>query len=742
LFQDCRLPQLKKGLAIALVAIVYYFSAHLAFGVTQLDSQPAPSVLYPPTGLSLAAILLAGQPVWMGVFIGAAWFGRSLSQVSWITALVAALGSAIEILVAYRLLKKVSFSRSMRRVKDVLALISIGAVFAPMLNATISTLNGYAAGIVESKALIDNWLVLWLGDAVSVLVFTPAIVVWGSRGITVPSTFRDGLRQLRIALLRQRTIEFFVWLGLIVMCSWLISTAPTGAITVLRGAALPLLQYAPFLFLVWAALRLGQRGTVLCLLIASFASIWGLAHQQTGFQNSLVQIQILIGMMAVIALVLAAAIAERQTVESQLRHRIEREQFLAESTLRIRQSLDVKQVLNTTVAEVRAYLNVDRAYISVFDEQGFTDVVAESVVPGWNVMLGTRSPRPILPDIQQIFEQEAIRVNSNSDLSPKNEFLRIYYSMYQVKASIGIPIWQDGSLYGVLNIHQCTAPRQWQPFEVELLTQLATQVELAIQQGRLYEKVQGFATSLEAQVQERTAQLQQKMVELETLNQVKDTLVHAVTHDLRTPVLGMLMVLKRLQAKTDETISLSKSVLDRIVESGDRQLNLISSLLDDYSQETQKLILNYQKVSIAQLVEETLQELEPLISQNRIQLEQQISTDLPSFLADPTHLRRVLDNLITNAVKHNPPGIKLGIQAEKLGNEMKCTISDDGVGIPQAQCEVLFDKPFLRGSQNHHRTGLGLGLFLCKQVISAHRGQIGVNSNGKGAKFWFTLPLS
>ncbi|MBD2378013.1 ATP-binding protein [Leptolyngbya sp. FACHB-238] len=130
-----------------------------------------------------------------------------------------------------------------------------------------------------------------------------------------------------------------------------------------------------------------------------------------------------------------------------------------------------------------------------------------------------------------------------------------------------------------------------------------------------------------------------------------------------------------------------------------------------------------------------------MIHQNQIRLEKQIAPDVPQFLADSIQLQRVLEHLITNAMNHNLPGINLAIQVEKAENEMKCTISDNGIGIPPDQCNLLFDKPFLRGSQNHHRTGLGLGLFLCKQVITAHQGRIGVNCEGKGANFWFTLPL-
>lgn len=745
--------------AIALVAIVYFVSAKLAFTFVQLDTTAQASVLYPPVGIALALVMLLGRYSWLGVFVGAVLFARSLETITWLTAIVAGLGSTVEVLVAVELLKRVGFRRSLRRVRDVLAFALIGAVLAPSLNASVSTVNGYLSGIVPSAEILGNWIVIWLGDAVSILVLTPAIVVWGGRSVQIPRSWNELLREVKQALFRQRVIEFVVWLGLIVMSSWMILNSPLaqvpasamGTMATIRGAVSPILQYSPFLFIVWSALRLGQRGTVICLLIASFVSIWGVSQNYRYFgesnsetlQNALFQIQIFIGVMATIALVLAAAIAERHQVESLLRQRIEQDQFLAESTLRIRRSLDVKEVLDTTVAEVRAFLNADRVYISVFDEQGFTETVAESVAPQWNPMLGTRSPRPILEEIQQIFAQFPVRVNPDSEKSETSEFLRIYYRMYQIKASIGIPIYQDGRLYGVLNVNQCGAPRHWRSFEVELLERLATQVELALQQGRLYEKVQGFAADLESQVQDRTAELQQRMLELQSLNQVKDTLVHAVTHDLRTPVIGMLMVLKRLQSKAEDTISLSKSTLDRIVESSNRQLELISSLLDDYSEEPQKIVVNPQLVSYSEIVDRTLANLEPLLSQNRICVNYQIPNNLPMISADPAQVRRVLDHLITNAIKHNPPEITLTLQAEKVGAEMKCTIADNGIGISPDQCNQLFRKPYLRGSQNQHRTGLGLGLFLCNQIVTAHRGQIEISSRlNQGTQVWFRLPIA
>ena len=264
-------------------------------------------------------------------------------------------------------------------------------------------------------------------------------------------------------------------------------------------------------------------------------------------------------------------------------HAAQRDRLLREITVRIRQSLNVHETLNTTVEEVRQFFHADRVYIFQFDDRGCAQTVAESVDSEWQSVLGNELPIKIIHDIEQIFEQTRIRVNHDSEQVEKTSFLGRYYELFQIKASLAVPIMQAGQIFGVLNINQCSTPRRWQAFEVELLDQLATQVEIAIQQGDIYQQVQRCANDLEAQVNERTLQLQQNMEQLQNINHAKDRLLHAVTHDLQTPLLGTLMVLKRLQSRSDSAIVLSRSIIDSMMASCDRQLVLIRSLLEDQS---------------------------------------------------------------------------------------------------------------------------------------------------------------
>ena len=217
---------------------------------------------------------------------------------------------------------------------------------------------------------------------------------------------------------------------------------------------------------------------------------------------------------------------------------------------------------------------------------------------------------------------------------------------------------------------------------------------------------------------------------------------HAVSHDLRNPVLGTVMVLKNLLARPEDNISISRSILERMIQSSDRQLNLINSLMEAHISEVQGVVLQRQAVQLLRVVEAAIADLEPLLEQNQAKLINLVSADLPLVNADPTQLWRVFSNLIVNALKHNPPELLLTINAIRKDDKIYCTVSDNGVGISKQQSDRLFDLYF-RGASIRNSVSLGLGLYLCKQIINAHGGEIGVNSAfDAGATFWFTLPIS
>ena len=247
------------------------------------------------------------------------------------------------------------------------------------------------------------------------------------------------------------------------------------------------------------------------------------------------------------------------------------------------------------------------------------------------------------------------------------------------------------------------------------------------------------------QLEQYSQGLEQKNEQLETLEaelrRQLNLFLHAVSHDLRNPVIGTSLVLNNLKNQPGDDLKLPRRVLDRMADSNQHQLDLINSLIDTHAAEIWGISLQAHPVALGEIVRGAIADLQPILDKERANLDNRIPADLPLIDADALQISRVYQNLIANALKHNPPGLTLMLEAHLEGDRLRCTVTDNGVGIPAEQCDRLFD-PYFRGEHKPKSVGLGLGLYLCQQIIQAHGGEIGVQSQlGEGTTFWFMLPL-
>ncbi len=184
-------------------------------------------------------------------------------------------------------------------------------------------------------------------------------------------------------------------------------------------------------------------------------------------------------------------ITERKHAEIQLQQQLNRDRLLAAIGLRIRQSLNLDQILNTTVEEVRQFLQADRVMIYRLDPNHNGVLVAESVASNWSLDSAVKSYRTWSEESQaECFRGYVQSLNdiNQAGLAPDSVELM---TRLQVKAKLLVPIIQDNHLvWGLLTVHQCSQPRQWQPTEIDLLEKIATQVAIAIQQAQLFNQVQ------------------------------------------------------------------------------------------------------------------------------------------------------------------------------------------------------------------------------------------------------------
>lgn len=177
--------------------------------------------------------------------------------------------------------------------------------------------------------------------------------------------------------------------------------------------------------------------------------------------------------------------------EQALQQQAERERMIYEIAQRIRESLDLDEILNTTVAEVRHFLQTDRAIVYRFNRDWSGVVVKESVAEGWQAILNMQITDTYFVERQgQSYQQSTIQVTSDIYTAGLSSCHIELLERLQVRAKLVVPILQGDRLWGLLVAHHCSAPREWHPLESELLQQLATQVAIAIQQSELHQQLQ------------------------------------------------------------------------------------------------------------------------------------------------------------------------------------------------------------------------------------------------------------
>lgn len=194
---------------------------------------------------------------------------------------------------------------------------------------------------------------------------------------------------------------------------------------------------------------------------------------------------------------LAEDITAYKQAEDSLRQQTEQAHLLSGMCDRIRQSLNLEEILNTTVSEVRQFLACDRVLIFQLQPDSRSIVVVESVAQNWTSMLSTTVQNTSFEQIYlPLYKQGQISAIENTGTANLDESYLNLIDQVQVKAKLIVPILQkqeleaSANLWGLLIAHDCTAPRQWQPSEIELLSSLATQVAIAIQQSLLHQQTQ------------------------------------------------------------------------------------------------------------------------------------------------------------------------------------------------------------------------------------------------------------
>jgi signal transduction histidine kinase/integral membrane sensor domain MASE1 len=695
-------------------------------------------------GIGLALLWIGGEQLAWGVMGGMAIAGGA-SELNAVGAHSAAIGTALiagilaggSLIVARRGLAFWGFSPLGHRLQDGIGFLVAGVGVSATLTAIAWALAAFWQP--ASPPFLQTLGLTGLGSASGILLVTPVLLKLKYLG-----------RGLWRSHSPRKLLEVFLCGGSLLALARVMFTHRPLMMPLLESGGLGLaqwLEYLPFPIVVWASIRFPNWGGVLA---TNLLAIWAIAATVNGYGTFTIQSTNLSGAMLLLqtyflvlgttSLLLSVAVGERRRTEAQLRASWERERLLSEVARRVRQSLEVGQIFQTTVEEVRQLLHADRVYIALLNPVRQLELKAESCDSAYPALPLTPSYAPHHEATLKISPSRVLVVH-HPDQLPTGSELKSYFRHYQVKALLAIPLATMEGALGMIVVHQCRQPRHWQKAEVRLLEQLGTQVAIAVHQAQLYQQVQELNGSLEQQVAERTGQLNDKMTELQELQQMKAVFVQAISHDLRTSVLGLLMVLKSLPAAPDQAVSLSRPILDRLIHSGDRQLTLLNALAEEQAADGHPLNLQWETIFLIAFLNQLVQNWRSPLAQHQVTLTVQYPETLPPINGDRHYLQQVFDNLLGNALKHNPPGITLTLKVHPEAQAVRFTLSDNGKGMASEQCQNLF-RLYLRNRHNQRLTGIGLGCYQSRQIVEAHGGQIGVSSTpGKGSQFWFTLPI-
>jgi two-component system, OmpR family, clock-associated histidine kinase SasA len=244
--------------------------------------------------------------------------------------------------------------------------------------------------------------------------------------------------------------------------------------------------------------------------------------------------------------------------------------------------------------------------------------------------------------------------------------------------------------------------------------------------------------------------LNQIKEELETQLRFKNRIIAMLAHDLRNPLTAASIAVETLEMghvpKDERSISLSPELTAQLLKHAKTQIRAIDRMITDILSAAREgsasLQLQPQRLNLQDLCLEVVDSFQRRFADKQQQVFTDIPQDLPAVYADGLQVRRVIVNLLDNAVKYTPEGGKIEVIAlHRTTQKVQVTIHDTGPGIPADNKEKIFEDSY-RLQRDESKDGYGLGLALCQRIIRAHYGQIWVDSEpGNGSWFYFTLPV-
>ena len=652
------------------------------------------TLVWAPSGIALAALIIRGNRLWPGIMLGAL-VANILNGAAIPVAAGISIGNTLEPLAAAYALRQIpGFSRSLDRLIDAFAFIVVAAIVSTAISATLGVLTLYSGGIVP-PGIAETWRAWWLGDMIGVLLFAPVLLVWSVEKARPSWEIWLEAGTLGVCVI---AVTFVVF-----------SRAGRPSGSVFGGA------YLFFPLFMWAAVRFGQRGSVATVFIVSVISILGTVAGRGPFVQpqlyySLFALQTFLGVTAATFLILGASVSERGEAVERLQSAISGEQLMLAERDAAHQRLVA--VLDQTPLAI-GIMDADGKFLYINGE--------------FERMLGTR------PQSSKAFDSE----NGG------------YTGFHTDGSPVAADEWPTARALrrGEIVREEVfrLVPRNAPTIEV---TAYAAPVRDA--EGQI---VAGVLVFHDVTEQRKAAEdLRRAHEAAAAANHAKSEFLAVMSHELRTPLNAIGGHIQLIEMGVHGTInSAQREALHRVQRSQRHLLSLINDLLNFTRIESGRVDYQLTEIPLEPLVAEVVAMVEPMLASNTLTcdiVDSPYAPDLSIVVrADREKAHQILLNLLSNAIKFTPRNGRITLEAgpsDESPGMAAVRVSNTGDGIPPGKLETIFE-PFVQlGSRTANPSvGLGLGLSISRDLARGMGGDLKATSDaGKGATFTLLLPLA
>jgi PAS domain S-box-containing protein len=393
-------------------------------------------------------------------------------------------------------------------------------------------------------------------------------------------------------------------------------------------------------------------------------------------------------------------------------------------------AIDMDTLIDVGLEGLHELSQADRTYFiaACWDDQ-VCEVTHERIAKGVRPSVGLGVPLDDLAaELRSLQTGQPFAVVDTAT-DPRIGTSRQGYASRGVQSALLVPVNVGKRLHGALGFEYCRGKHAWEPDEIRLLEGVAHELELVLDNARLFDEARDRANDLAA-----------ALTRLEELDRLKDEFIQNASHELRSPLAIIRGYAEMLEAGRLGPLQPDQQKSISVIS---RRARMLGELVDDIA-----LVLEAgaspprpEAVSLGDLAHNAIEDFQVEAQRADLTLRADVPRSLRPAMGSPTYLRRLLDNLLSNAVKFTPAGGKITVKLADQGDWLALEVSDTGVGIPENQMDRIFERFYqVDGSARRRYGGVGLGLALVKEIAEAYGGRVLVESQlDRGTSFTVLL---